>query len=227
MPTSTPFNIPFIIQAMVSIQPKRILDIGVGTGTYGFLLRQYLDIVPGRLKKTEWTVQIDGMEIFPDYHNPIWDHYYNHILIGDALDLAEEIGTYDVILIADVIEHFEKVDGLTLLRKLAPKARFIVITSPANDYPQGTLYDNVHEQHLSAWREKDFEPYTCFYHRIHTCFIAVIAQKKSDLKGMNFHLPWIVFPFRCPQFNWRRFTRNMIGERGWNKLVSIKRYIKS
>jgi hypothetical protein len=60
-------------------QPRSVLDVGIGTGSYGLLLRQSLDIGHGRILPEEWRVQIDGVEIFEGHHNPVWDHAYSRV----------------------------------------------------------------------------------------------------------------------------------------------------
>lgn len=123
MPQSNPFNIPWIIQLLSQINPNSILDIGIGNGSYGFLCRQYLDIAKRRLRKEEWKTIVNGIEIFPEYKNPIWDYFYDNVIIGDVLDIVKEIRWYDVILLLDVIEHFSKSNGNWLVNELQKKNR--------------------------------------------------------------------------------------------------------
>jgi ubiquinone/menaquinone biosynthesis C-methylase UbiE len=53
MPTSYLNNIPDIITAIKSQNPKSILDVGCGFGKYGFLIREYLELwsIEHRYKK--------------------------------------------------------------------------------------------------------------------------------------------------------------------------------
>jgi hypothetical protein len=44
MPTSHKYQIKEIMELMVLINPKKILDLGIGFGKYGYLAREYLDI---------------------------------------------------------------------------------------------------------------------------------------------------------------------------------------
>jgi predicted TPR repeat methyltransferase len=41
---------PLIVQATLAVNPSRVLDLGMGTGKYGFLLREQRDLARG-----EWT----------------------------------------------------------------------------------------------------------------------------------------------------------------------------
>ena len=44
MPTSHSGQINTIVDLIISINPKKILDVGIGHGKYGFLTREYLDV---------------------------------------------------------------------------------------------------------------------------------------------------------------------------------------
>lgn len=195
MPQSDPYNIPWTIQLIKHINPASILDIGVGNGTYGFLLRQYLDITFGRLKKEQWIVTIDGIEIFEEYRNPVWAYFYNKILIGDAYELKDNILKYDVVLLGDVIEHFSKDEGLRLIHTLAEKSRYIVISTPKKYYPQGEVFGNVNETHLSEWGISDFSQFKVKAVILNTCNLFVLCKNKQDIQKVDLsNFPHLVKP---------------------------------
>src|SRR6266545_2972723 len=108
MPVSNPWHAPVVLHLVLAVHPTSILDVGIGLGTYGFLLRQYLDITRGNLDRNRWEVRIDGIEVFGGYKNPVWDYAYDSVLLGDVRSLLANIGRYDVILCNDILEHFEK-----------------------------------------------------------------------------------------------------------------------
>src|SRR5512143_3083288 len=104
MPSSFVANIPEIVVLAVDLRPrpKTILDVGVGAGTYGVLLREYLP--RGR--------KIDGVEIWPKYLTWQWGAY-DHIYVGDVRDL--DLPGYDLILLIDILEHFERDESIALV----------------------------------------------------------------------------------------------------------------
>lgn len=79
MPTSWYQAIPLILDKMLQEHPQSILDVGIGFGKYGVLLREALDVSREKYRKKDWTVQIDGVEAFKSYRNPIHDYIYNRI----------------------------------------------------------------------------------------------------------------------------------------------------
>jgi len=160
MPTSNYRLIPNIIRVARDISPRSVLDVGIGFGKYGFLLREYLDVQSqgsGRFDASVRNVVIDGIEVFEEYVTDLQRLIYDRIYIGDAKEVIGNLGPYDMILICDVIEHFQKEDGLLFLDKVMARVRkAAVITTPAHSYPQGAVYGNPAEEHVSQWVVADF-----------------------------------------------------------------------
>lgn len=162
MPSSRPELIPFVVNLVMQLQPRSILEIGTGFGKYGFLFREYLDIWgaaadPARLAPDKWQVRIDGIECFSAYISEIQRRIYNRIIIGDALAEIDQLGSYDLIFLGDVIEHFPKDDGHRLLDKcLARAGRMVLVTTPNYFNPQGPEYGNERETHHCLWTREDF-----------------------------------------------------------------------
>lgn len=141
-----------IVQAVLSLDPIRVLDLGMGTGKYGFLLREQTDFAAGRVERTSWRLQIDGVEGFAPY---IGDHQraaYNEIFVTDALQfLASFSGdAYDAALAIDVIEHFEPEDAVRLVERALTAASVVYMSTPKGFDPQ-TDPQNELERHRSWW----------------------------------------------------------------------------
>lgn len=159
MPTSRPIALKHICNCILNLQPKSVLDIGIGFGKNGFLAREYTDIWKGRVF-SNWTTRIDGIEIFPDYLSEIQYMIYDNIYIGDAAKVIKRLGNYDMIICTAVLEHFTKEDGnslLTDIKNLRTKLGIVVL--PINVKPQGAVYGNEHERHVSEWTLEDLSVY--------------------------------------------------------------------
>jgi len=153
MPSSGTENITAICDLISDLKPKSILDIGIGFGKWGMLTREYTDIRNGDY--WEWKIRIDGIEIFEKYRNPVWG-VYDKVYIGNALDVIQGLGQYDLILICHVVEHFNFVDGHKLLSFCCKKGKTVIISTPNGYMQQGPILGNVNESHLSSWTIKDF-----------------------------------------------------------------------
>lgn len=134
-----------------------ILDIGVGFGKYGALLRERLDIRLLRYDKEDWQVTIDGIEPYSNYLTPIHSYIYNTIYIAKIELILNNLPNYDVILMIDCLEHLEKEVGKKIVKALWDKTNKLIIFSfPKTDTPKPhTPWDNKLEIHRCVWSEKE------------------------------------------------------------------------
>lgn len=158
MPTSDVHNIVPILSLVQHLQPRSVLDIGCGFGKYGVLLREYLDVWNERLEAKSWQVRLEGIDAFAPYHNPIWDYVYRKVHIGEAQEILPRLEEFDVILIADVIEHLERDVAVELVRCSLDKGKFLILSTPKEFYPQQDANHNPYEIHRILWTRSDFPP---------------------------------------------------------------------
>jgi len=144
---SNPWHLPAVLHILSQLRPLRVLDIGVGLGTYGFMVRQFMDIGHERLKREEWLLTIDGIEIFEPYRNPVWGYAYNEIMMGDVREKLRDCGNYDVILCNDVLEHFPEDEVSKLVASMLEHAPVVIATTPNREWPQGVWAGNEAETH--------------------------------------------------------------------------------
>lgn len=144
-------------------KPESVLDLGIGFGMQGALVRQYVDqgIQP-------FKTRLIGVEGFEEYRNPVWDIYDNVVIndIKEWVDVQTDYGLYytpavcfDMIIMTDVIEHFEKEEGFEIakdLMKLLNPGGIVLIGTPGIFQEQGAAYGNEYERHRSAWSAFDF-----------------------------------------------------------------------
>lgn len=160
MPSSYHGHISEVLELYLKANPKTVLDVGVGFGKWGVLFREYGDIFRGRLKQTDWKTQIHGVEIFPEYSNCIYKEVYNEVYFIDIKELAPTIKHYDFIYAGDVIEHLEKDDAIQVILRLKKISKQFVLSIPLSDrWPQGEVFGNKYESHLSVWTEEELKRY--------------------------------------------------------------------
>lgn len=151
-----------VMATIQGIDPKRaVLDVGIGTGQWGFLVRNYHDMRYGRFDKSQWSLQILGLEGCSRYHNPAWQ-FYSHVVVGEASAEIEELALnqsyraykqFEIAIMIEVLEHFEKEKGKDVLRDLA-KISDHLIFSYAN-MEQGAAHGNEYEVHRSTWTDEE------------------------------------------------------------------------
>lgn len=161
MPVSTSVHISHCLQYICNLQPQSVLDVGCGFGIWGFLCREYLDVMAGRVWPAQWQVRIDGIELFEPY---IMDHQrflYSSVRVGDAREAVRDMGPYDLVIAGDIVEHLEKEDGEEFLETLYGRAnRALLVNIPlAEGWEHPEAYGNPGELHRSIWYPEDFAPF--------------------------------------------------------------------
>lgn len=120
------------------------LDVGPGAGRYADLLRPLVS-------------RIDAVEVW----EPYVDQYnlrskYDKIFIQNFLDFTTE-ETYDVVVMGDVLEHFNEDDAKKALDLAKSVGKYVLISTPTVDWPQGPHEGNHFESHLSQFYWEDLQ----------------------------------------------------------------------
>jgi hypothetical protein len=138
MGTSERWQIPHVLDIVVNVRPRTVLDVGAGYGKYGILVREYAPIE-----------RVDGLDVGPPRY-PGYDHFY----VGDARELDRlvppDAPVYDLALCLEMIEHLERADVFKILDALTRRARKVLVTTPLGFRRQE--YDELpYETHRSGW----------------------------------------------------------------------------
>jgi hypothetical protein len=162
MPSSSHVHVSRMLDHIVRLQPQSILDVGIGFGKWGFLCREFLDVAHGRYAPGTWTTRIDGIEAHQEYRNVIHEQFYNRVFYSMADDVVPSLGEYDLVIIADVIEHLDKANGHALLAQLRKHGKYVLVSSPVWFFQQGHE-ENPYQEHRSLWGINDFTDYRFEY----------------------------------------------------------------
>lgn len=175
MPISDNITVPYVSAIVRSLHPSSALDVGVGMGKFGFILREQCDwsvpmTHPGTsakvVQRQYWRTRLDGIEICEAYITPLQHYLYDQILVGPAQEVSKTLGAYDLIHLGDVLEHLDRAEGLRLVDLLFQKARMgVLVVTPIGELEQSGLVDNPYEEHRSVWSPKDFADFPCVWSR--------------------------------------------------------------
>ena len=191
MPTSDHSQISLIVDIITRVQPRKVLDIGVGFGKYGALAREYLELWNGREKYNDWKRIIDGIEVCKEYLTPLHAYIYDHVFVGRALQILKSMGseTYDLILMIDVLEHLHYPEGQEVIRQCKRIAEKVLISTPIDSRTEShrSFGQNPYDQHLTQWKRKDLVSLgakICF--RAHGKWVAILSEEKlPELKYLR------------------------------------------
>lgn len=161
MGTSNWQNISYNIELVRKLNPKSILDVGIGFGRWGILFREFLEVWDSSIYDGKWQRVIDGVEIFPGYIKDYHKYFYSNIYIENALDFLRNTDKkYDLINFGDVIEHFTKEQGEELIELASDKGKHVLINIPiGKHWHQDGTKSNPSEAHKSVWYNNDFTKY--------------------------------------------------------------------
>ncbi len=163
MPSSTSESIPYEIEFIRKNRPQlsSVLDVGIGFGKGAFLIREYFDVKENKLyQPKDWKVKITGVEVYQAYLSELQRMLYNEILIGDIFKILPKLGKYDLAIFGDIIEHFSKEQGLSLLHNMFEHVEDIVVITPNGFMTHPATGNNTQEEHKSGWTLADFKDFT-------------------------------------------------------------------
>lgn len=142
MPFSDSEHKKDMVEWVKQFEPRFIVDVGVGCGTYSDLMRDKL--------KQHWI----GIEVWAPYVTRYnLEKKYDHLVIGDIrfLDLQRIDSKPDLVIIGDCLEHLVTEDAIQVIKRLQSWSKNIIISLPIGDCPQGAWEGNAFERHLSTW----------------------------------------------------------------------------
>jgi len=159
-------NISHCIELIRLVNPRKILDFGIGFGRWGILSREFLEIWDKDNYSGNWEIKIDGVEVFQDYIKSYHSYFYDNIIQEEGYNWLKKCKTnYDLIIFGDVLEHFDRKTAEKIIELSLSLSKYILINIPIGDkWGQGMLNDNIYEKHKSIWKINDFKKYK--YHNI-------------------------------------------------------------
>ena len=135
MPYSSESGKKYVRYLMGKIEQKKVLDVGCGAGTYAKMF-------PDR----DWT----GIEIWEPYVEKYnLRDLYKNLIVEDARKVDYgNIGTFDVAIAGDVLEHMELDEARDVVHKLREISDTVIVSIPIGHYPQGEYAGNPYEKHV-------------------------------------------------------------------------------
>lgn len=146
MPTSDAENKQVVVDWFERINPKEVVDIGSGEGTYRKLIKNSTLAEQGR-----WT----AIEAWAPYVNDYdLGNLYDDVIISDAsyLDFQKLCRKPKGLVIAgDVLEHFTKQEAKELISTFKRHFNNVIISVPLLHLHQDAYKGNWFERHIDHW----------------------------------------------------------------------------
>jgi len=121
---------------------KSALDIGSGINS------------PLRHSGLIYTVAVDIFE--PVLKEARAAHTHSAYMLADIARMEFKSGSFDAVVLCEVLEHMDKQSGLNLLEKAEGWAmKKVLISSPNGYYAQADILGNPYQVHRSGWEVKE------------------------------------------------------------------------
>ena len=153
-----------------------MLDVGVGMGKWGVLVREYCDSWGVTRLNGRHTV-IHGIEGDERYIGDLHRAVYDDLFIGDLIQIIPTLDPYDMLLCIDVLEHLQKPDGLELLAWAKASVGRSMFAIPHPVSKQGAVYGNEFERHRSHWSEAELRQFGRCWTTGPVRFLAMVQAK--------------------------------------------------
>lgn len=144
MPFSAKQNRTWAAKHVIAANPRLILDVGPGEGTYADLLRPALP-----------RTAFHGIEVWAPYIDRfnLLDKY-DAVTVADVRDFEFPRGDYTVIM-GDVLEHLPEEDGRRVIANIKANAKHLLLSVPVLHKEQGATFGNPHETHVRHWHTSE------------------------------------------------------------------------
>lgn len=169
MPTGPADSLTPVARFIEWLQPERVLDIGIGSGRMGFLAREYGNR-PWLRGDPDDGIVVDGIEGYEPYLGNAQRAIYDELIVGEANEvlarIAESDKRYDLVIAAEILEHFRFEEGAEFLRRCRAVGDVVLVTTPSYYFDQ-EIPENPLEAHRSFWSPAELRRAgaTAFIHR--------------------------------------------------------------
>lgn len=179
MPISDYRHIPQVLDEVYALQPERTIELGIGFGKWGVLLREVLDAMYGRCSPQSWKRQIWGVEGWRDYQNPCWDVYSGVDVNDFRTEWTWPLAGWDLVMMMDSLEHLEPEEGREFLARLVELNKRVIVSVPNGYMPQDeAVYGNELEKHRTTFHGPEFDIYDHKVLHLGLCRVVSIKGKK-------------------------------------------------
>ena len=128
-------HIPFCIESLIAVSPKRVVDVGVGLGRWGVLVREFCE-AEGRVHNPkDWAIHIEGLRSSNENESCI-SNAYNHVQVVDGALSAEKLqGHWDLAIVSGY-PGLSRPEKTAILDRALDVADYVMAESPFTENPR-------------------------------------------------------------------------------------------
>jgi len=123
-------QIPFCIEAMVDVSPVKVLDVGIGFGRWGMLVREFCEAPLAGNNDANRRVYLVGVETL---RKEIANHasfFYDQVHIGDGVEIIEGMtDRWDLVIFDQPLQHWVVAAVERALNKALDISDYVIVSS--------------------------------------------------------------------------------------------------
>jgi SAM-dependent methyltransferase len=123
-------HIPFCMDAVVGVDPEKVLDVGIGFGRWGMLLREFCEAGKNGDLSGRRRMQVVGVETLQKKVAEPARCFYDQIHLGDGVEVIERLeDKWDLIIFDEVLQLWPGKAVDKTLRKALNVADYVLVSS--------------------------------------------------------------------------------------------------
>ena len=150
-------NVPYCIEVLGEIAPRRVLDVSMRFGRWGMILRDICEVPSAPALSDISRLYMEAIEGFERHISGQHSSFYDQIHVGDVTELLRELpGPWDVTILDDVLQHIAKDVAIDLLRVGVERSAYVLVNVPLGRSADRSDSDGAPRDDLSSWDVAEF-----------------------------------------------------------------------
>jgi hypothetical protein len=123
-------QLPFCIEAMIQMAPRRVLDLGPGLGRWGMLIREFCESADSNGQREAWRTHLVGVALAPELIAEQHGALYNQMLVADGHELFANDERWDLVIFGDVMRQWPRESVEANLQQALDRADYVLVNTP-------------------------------------------------------------------------------------------------
>lgn len=147
-PAPTGAALPFCIEAVTELAPLRVLDVGVGLGRWGMLVRDFCEESSVKSDRSKWKLHVEGIQLSGEAIAGHHEFLYDRIQPANG-NLCQQIhGNWNLAILDGVLGNWPKQESSEILSLAMDAADYVMVhnsfvsesdPTPSNDHSRWKL----------------------------------------------------------------------------------------
>jgi hypothetical protein len=118
-------HLPFCIEAMVDVAPKRVLELGTGIGRWGMLVREFCEA-----SGESWRVELEGVALSPERIAAQHHALYSSVRYHDRPEsVLANVGQWNLVIFGEEFDRWPAREAAAVLRQALDRSDYVLVNT--------------------------------------------------------------------------------------------------